>query len=380
MQFKQIIGQTAIKTKLIQTVRQNRVSHAQLLLGPPGSGKLALAFAYAQYINCEQKGDDDSCGRCPSCLKIGKMIHPDVHYSYPVIPRKSGDKPKSTDYLNEWREACGQNPYLNLNQWLAHIQAENKQGNISVAECHDIIRKLNLRTFEARYKILILWHPEYLKEAGNVLLKIIEEPPENTLFLLVAEQPELILNTILSRTQLMRINRIAPMDLQTALQERHGQSPETAGQLASLTEGNYNEALSLLESETNDQTPMFREWIGLLLSKQGPDQVAWVDRFGKIGRENQKHFLRYVLHFMREAMLSTINGSNRITAEENEIAARISDRLDYSTVEWLVGELEKAHYHIERNANPRILMLDLSIRFGRKLLDKSVFLTEQKAQ
>ncbi len=203
MQFKQIVGQDAIKQRLINSVKENRVSHAQLFLGPGGSGSLPLAVAYAQYLSCENKQDDDSCGECSSCRKYQKLMHPDLHFSYPFFAKHKDDT--ALTFIEQWREAFTANPYLSLDTWRSYLDAENKQANINIAECHQIIKKLSFKPFESVYKILILWLPEYLDKEGNALLKIIEEPQPNTLFLLVAQNQDQILNTILSRMQLIKI-------------------------------------------------------------------------------------------------------------------------------------------------------------------------------
>jgi DNA polymerase-3 subunit delta' len=199
MRFKDIIGQEAIKQRLINSVNENRVSHAQLFLGPEGSGSLALAVAYAQYLSCEDKQTDDSCGVCSSCRKYQKLMHPDLHFSYPFFAKHKDDT--ALTYIEQWRDAFTANPYLSLDIWRGYLEAENKQANINIAECHQIIKKLSFKPFESAYKILILWLPEYLDKEGNALLKVIEEPQPNTLFLLVAQNQDQILNTILSRTQ-----------------------------------------------------------------------------------------------------------------------------------------------------------------------------------
>ena len=217
MQFKEVIGQQKVKDYLLKSAQSDQVSHAQLFLGPEGCGNLALAIAYAQYLQCRNKGATDACGKCSSCIKANKLIHPDIHFSYPTV----GSKAKSTDFLKEWRDAVEQQPYMNVYQWLQHIKAENKQGNITREECEAIIRKLSLRAYESTYKVLIVWMPEYLGKEGNRLLKLIEEPPVNTVFLLVAENANLILNTILSRTQQLRIHRLSDAAIKEALVERH---------------------------------------------------------------------------------------------------------------------------------------------------------------
>src|SRR6516225_2271587 len=232
--FKDVIGQAPVKQHLVELVQSNRLSHALLFLGQEGSGALPMALAFAQYVVCEQPRDGDACGVCPPCIKAKQLIHPDIHYSYPDIPKKAGDKPVSTDYGAEWREFIAQYPYGNSYDWLQFIGAENKQGNITAQECNDIIHKLNLKSFESGYKILVMWMPEYLGNEGNKLLKLIEEPPASTLFILVAENESLILQTILSRTQLVRIPLPEPADIQQGLIERSGVAQEQARQIAVL--------------------------------------------------------------------------------------------------------------------------------------------------
>src|SRR6201996_9632885 len=203
MQFKQVVGQDAIRQRLINSVKENRVSHAQLFLGPGGSGGLPLAVAYAQYVSCENRLADDSCGECSSCRKYEKLMHPDLHFSYPFFAKHKDDN--ALTFIEQWREAFLSYSYINLDIWRNYLEADNKQANINIAECHQIIKKLSFKPFESAYKIMILWLPEYLDKEGNSLLKIIEEPQPNTLFLLVAQNQDQILNTILSRTQLIKI-------------------------------------------------------------------------------------------------------------------------------------------------------------------------------
>src|ERR1700709_1187990 len=248
MQFKQIVGQDAIKQRLMNTVNENRVSHAQLFLGPEGSGSLALAVAYAQYLCCEDKQPDDSCGVCSSCRKYQKLMHPDLHFSYPFFAKHKDDN--ALTFIEEWREAFLANPYLNLDTWRGYLEAENKQANINIAECHQIIKKLSFKPFESEYKVLILWLPEYLDKSGNALLKIIEEPQPNTLFLLVAQNQDLILNTILSRTQLIKIPSLSYTDIKDYLIREQNQTETEAAEIAYLSNGNLTEALSLLQHDS----------------------------------------------------------------------------------------------------------------------------------
>jgi DNA polymerase-3 subunit delta' len=241
MQFKDIIGQEATKQRLINSVNENRVSHAQLFLGPEGAGALALAVAYAQYLSCEDKQPDDSCGVCSSCRKYQKLMHPDLHFSYPFFAKHKDDT--ALTFIEQWRDAFTTNPYLSLDIWRGYLDADNKQANINIAECHQIIKKLSFKPFESVYKILILWLPEYLDKEGNALLKVIEEPQPNTLFLLVAQNQDQILNTILSRTQLIKIPCLNYEDIKGELIHKHHQTETAAAEIAYLSNGNMTEAL-----------------------------------------------------------------------------------------------------------------------------------------
>lgn len=404
MQFQSITGHAATKEQLVQMVQHNRLSHALLFLGKEGSGALQLALAFAQYITCDKVNGkqtakpaepslfgepepptandqpsaiNDSCGTCPACKKAAEFIHPDIHFSYPVIPSKPGDKPISTDYIKEWRQFIKEQPYGNVYDWLQFIEAENKQGNITSEECNDIIRKMNLKSFEAAYKILILWMPEYLTKNGNKLLKLIEEPPSNTLFIFVAENDELILPTILSRTQLVKIPLHTNMELEAALELQNGVNPEKARQVAAVAEGNYREALHLLQHADDDWQALLREWLNAIL-KTGPvAQVKWIDDTSKLGREKQKQFLKYFIHLLEQAIrlraLSTTNHQPP-TTNDSDFALRLNKITSIGQQEAIIEELDKASYYIERNANPKMLFHALSIKLYHIISNKSVIL------
>src|SRR5690606_4393157 len=268
MRFKEIVGHQSIKEQLVNTVKNNRVSHAQLFLGPEGSGSLALAVAYAQYINCEHRTDEDSCGQCPSCRKYEKLIHPDLHFSYPFFPTK--ELAVATDVLKEWREAFLTNPYLGMDYWRDRLDAGNKQANIPIKEAHDIIKKLRLKAYEAEYKVLIMWHQEYLDKEGNALLKLIEEPPAKTVVLLVAENHEKILNTIISRTQLVKINKVSHEEITNYLVEKHSLPHNEASEIAFIADGNIQEALNLLQNkEHSSNFQLFVEWLRTIVTDRG---------------------------------------------------------------------------------------------------------------
>lgn len=397
MLFKNVIGQQDIKLHLANMVHQNRISHALLFLGKEGSGALPLAIAFAQYIVCEKVGKPaaaagpslfgeepptadssgpvlDACGECPSCQKMQQLMHPDIHFSYPVVPRKPGDKPLSSDYMQEWREFISKYPYGNAYDWLQFIGAENKQGNITALECNDIIRKLSLKSFESGFKILVMWMPEYLGNEGNKLLKLIEEPPPNTLFILVAENESLILQTILSRTQLVKIPALTPQDVTAALTARAGLQEEQARQIALIAEGNYREALQLTRHADEDWQSLLRDWLNAIL-KNGPiAQVKWVDEVSKQGREKQKQFLRYFNHLLEQAIRLQAMGAGHVhlASQEQDFASRLNKIANLAQQQAIIEELDKAAYYIERNANAKMLFHALTIKLYHILAHKQV--------
>ncbi|MVN90562.1 DNA polymerase III subunit [Mucilaginibacter aquatilis] len=362
MQFKEIVGQQAVKQRLLNTVKENRVSHAQLFLGPEGSGSLALAVAYAQYLSCEDKQPHDSCGVCASCRKYEKLVHPDLHFSYPFFASDKNDTALS--FIEQWREALLTHPYLSLDLWRGYLEAENKQANINIAECHQIIKKLSLKPFESVYKILILWLPEYLDKEGNTLLKIIEEPQPNTVFLLVAQNQDQILNTILSRTQLVKIPTLGYTDVRDYLVNEKGIPGRTAEEAAYLSSGNLTEALTMLTQETNSFHQDFLDWLRKCYSNKGLEMMKFVEKIAKAGRESQKNFIRYGINYIRECCL-ILSGAGELVhlpAAEKDTAQKMSAVMTIEMTEAITNVLEKAHYAVERNANPKILFLDVSLQ------------------
>lgn len=376
MQFKDVIGQNEVKIRLSEMVARNRLSHALLFLGKEGVGALPMALAFAQYVVCEDKSIEDACGQCDACKKAAQLIHPDIHFSFPVIPKKTGDKPVSSDYIKEWREFLNNYPYGNAFDWLQSIGAENKQGNITAEECNDIIRKLSLKSFESEYKILILWLPEYLKKEGNKLLKLIEEPPAKTLFLLVAENEEQIISTILSRTQLVKIPLLESADIQNALQTRSGLSVDAALAVANLAEGSYRNALQLMQNISEDWQQYVREWLNSILKENPSGLSKWIDDVNKLGREKQKQLIRYFSHLLAQSIRLRIIGENNIqlSSQDKDFAIRLNKIASVSQQEVMVEELDKAAYYIERNANAKMLFHALSIKFKYIIRQKIVIL------
>jgi len=363
MKFTDIIGHRSIKQRLLRTVADNRVSHAQLFLGPEGSGSLALAVAYAQYINCERKTADDSCGQCGSCRKYQKIIHPDLHFSYPFFA--DGKEDVAANYLSEWRGAFSENPYLGLDFWRDRLNAGNKQANINIAEAHDIIKKLSLKAFEAEYKVLVMWLPEYLSTQGNALLKLIEEPPAKTLFLLVAENQDRILNTIISRTQLVKIPKLPHADIRQYLASERSLPDDRANEIAFIADGNMQIAIDLLSDASNAYFEMLIGWLRSIVADAGLEVIRRCEEdFPKLGRENQKNFLLYAVRMFRQIVLEQQGLSDLVLLQgaELDFVKKFGRLFRTEQLGAAIDLLEKTFYRVERNANPKILFLDLSLQ------------------
>ena len=383
MRFSEIFGQQQIKNYLVNTVKNSRVSHAQLFLGPEGSGKLALAIAYAQFISCTNKQyfgpgsplTGDSCGVCPSCLKFNELIHPDIHFFYPITTTKDvKSKPKSIDFIKTWREMLLKNDYyISLNDWYDTIGVENKQGIINAEDCDEIVRKLSLKSYESEYKIIILWMVEKLYHAAAPkILKILEEPPEKTLFILISENHEQIINTIISRTQMVKIPRLSHKDISSALIEKYQATEISARKIANVADGNLVFAKSLLQEAEEDgyHFSLFQRWLRLCYRFSNEDVfelTKFIDEISKIGRENQKIFFNYALKIIRNTSL--INHGNdklmKLTEEEADFVSNFSKVITAHRAPAFSEELNKAVFHIERNANPKVLFMDLSFKLNQ---------------
>ena len=372
MQFSQIIGQTEVKERLIRSVKENRVSHAQLFLGPSGCGSLALALAYAQYIHCENRSKDDSCGECSSCTKHSKVIHPDLHFSYPFIPSKEKKIVTSSDELHKWREVLIANPYLTLDDWFDYLGVENQQPIIPEVESGEILRKLNLTAYEAEYKITIIWMAEKLHNAAsNKLLKILEEPPEKTVFILLVENEDQLLRTIVSRTQLIKINRIDDESLMNVLIKKDGLTSDNARNITFIAEGNYNTAQQLIHKNEDAEFNLFtfQTWMRSALKFDINAINKLVNDFAELGRERQKNFLSYCMHLMRESLV--INYADdaimKVTDKEADFLKKFSPFIHAGNCLQFADAFNQAAGHIERNAHPKILFLDLSFKMNELL-------------
>lgn len=376
MQFKDIPGHEHTKQLLIQTVKENRISHAQLFLGPEGCGKLALAIAYAQYISCPNRTDTDSCGQCPQCQKYQKLIHPDLHFVYPVVSGKGSIKPVSDDFIADWRKFVNHRNYHRIDDWYDFIGSENSQGAIFAQESQEIIKKLNLKTFESEYKVMIIWMPEKMNETcANKLLKMIEEPPEKTLFVLVAENEEMILTTIRSRTQLIKISKPDIQDIVTAL---HSEFPDsdavTLENSAMLADGNYLEAVQVLKQFRTGQVeiPEFELFTTLMRESFSSHYDAIIklsETLSKLGREKQKKFFDYCQRLVRECfMLSSVSRDLvRLTPGEMKFAEKFSPFIHSGNISALSELFAEACRNIERNAYGKLVFTDLAIKISTQL-------------
>jgi DNA polymerase-3 subunit delta' len=366
MRFKEIIGQIELKTKLLNLVKVGRISHTQLFLGPQGSGNLALAVAFSQYINCLNPLEEDSCGECASCVKFEKLIHPDLHFTIPTIsPIK-----KSNELAEEWRKNFLKNPYLNDFDWLNTLDSKaNKQGNITAEECRDIIHRLALTSYEAKYKTQIIWQPELLVKEGNILLKLLEEPPVGTLIILVGSNTEKILPTILSRAQTIKIPKLLDEEISSALIQFHQCDYQKASDIARLSDGNFNMALSLLHSGHDGYFERYSAWMRCCFAGKVDELQKWVEEINETGREYVKNFMGYTSQMMRAAFIYKYGDAKllRVNAEELAFIAKFSAFINQENLSAILQSLDEAVNQAERNANVKILFLNLSLYIGSQL-------------
>ncbi|MCQ2351598.1 MAG: DNA polymerase III subunit delta [Paludibacteraceae bacterium] len=354
MQFKDIIGQEEVKAHIIKNINEGRVPHAQLFWGGEGVGKFALALATIQYLNCEHRNGDDSCGECESCRLISKLSHPDVHFSYPIV--KGNTNGTSEEFLDEWREMVLESPYFNMHQWMERINEAGKIGTIYVSECESITKKLSFKSFKAKYKCLIIWLPEKMQEQGaNKLLKLIEEPPADTLFFLVSEHPEMLLSTITSRTQALHIKNISVADLSTKVPE----------DIARLSAGNYIKALDLMNSQgrNTELVKRYRELMGLVFLKN----LVGLKDFAATASESREEtleFLGYACNLTREVFIANLCNPNLNYRSADEVAftEKFKRFVTETNIEGIIDNFTRAYEDVERNANIKLTMFDLGLQ------------------
>lgn len=374
MLFSEIIGQEDLKKRLIASVNDGRISHAQLFLGEEGTGNLPLALAYAQYIMCEDKQEFDSCGGCSACIKNKKLTHPDLHFVFPTAnTEKAKTKPVSDIFLAEWREIVIENKaYFSINQWQEKIQTENKALLIPAEESNEIIKKLSLKTYESEYKVMIIWYPEkFNNSSANKLLKILEEPEPKTLFILVAHDSGQLMPTILSRTQLFKVNKITADDLAKKIENQFQLSIDQATNISLLADGNYLSAKKLVESVDNEGFfyTLFTNWMRAAFKADVILLIGFSDDMQKIGREKQKQFISYCLHIFRESLIHNFGSKelNKTTSTESQFLIKFAPFIHGANCLEIIELFNDAYYHIERNANPKILFLDVSFKLTKLL-------------
>lgn len=367
MQFKDVIGQGELKSHLIQEILADKVSHAQLFLGKPGYGSLPMALAFVQFLFCEDKQEQDSCGVCSSCRKTQDLQHPDLHFSFPVV---QAINKKSDSFLADWRAQMKENPYFDLNNWLKRIDEKGRKPIIGTEESQEIIKKLSLKSYEGGYKVMVIWMAEEMNPTcSNKLLKILEEPPAKTLFILVCESQEYILPTIVSRTQLVKIPRINLEELSKHFQQKFNLVATIADSLSARVDGDFIEALEMLgESQEQDENrELFIQLMRVCYKKDVVPMMDWAELISGLTKEKQKIFLRYSLHMFRQSMLHnyTQNQLTRVSDEENQFLKKFAKFITGNNVFDFMETFNDAHYHIERNAHPKILFTNICFKVMR---------------
>ncbi|MCF0071319.1 DNA polymerase III subunit delta [Dyadobacter sp. CY261] len=363
MLFRDIPGLENIKSTLRRSVRNSHLAHAQLFDYSTGGAGLAMALAFSTYINCENRNEEDACGTCASCAKMSKLVHPDFHFIFPIATSKKIDGKTSEAFLPLWRSFLLENPYRVLPDWLDHIGADNKQGNISVEEARGILRKLSVKAYEGEYKILLIWKPDIMNAASsNAILKILEEPPEKTLFLLVSDQSDKLLTTIISRTQRITIPAFTDLEIKSYL-KRQDITDTVANQVAYLCDGNLAEALKLVQEEQDDRSAWFADWMRSSYKFDVAHLVKLAETYDVMSKEKQKGLLEYALRLFRD-MLVWSHGAGellRVPQEELTFVQNFSKTVNFESMESMIGEVNTAYYHIERNVRAKMVFLDLSL-------------------
>lgn len=382
MVFEKIIGQEHIKKHLIKATENNRIPHAQLFVGKEGCGTLPMAIEYAKHLLCSTANDKETCAK-----KCDKLQHPDLHFAFPVTTNDNVKRhPISNLFLQDWRSFVTQQPYGSLFDWLQHIGVENKQGQIGVDEAEDIVKKLTLKSYEGGFKVMLIWMAEKMNiAASNKLLKLIEEPPNKTIFLLVTEDEGQIINTIKSRCQALHFPRLSENDIAQALIKNENINESEAVRIAYQAEGNYNKAIHYLHNDSNELLfeEWFITWIRSAFRAKGnasviQDLIGWSDTIAKSGRETQKQFLQYCLHFFRQALLLNYGAPDLVFIETKSPGFNIEKFAPFihsGNIETINNEVNDAQYHIERNGNAKIILLDLSIKLTRLLHAKEEKIT-----
>jgi DNA polymerase III subunit delta' len=371
MLFSEIPGLADLKQTLIQSVQNGHVAHAQLWAGNEGSANLGLALAYAQYLNCESPGEQDACGTCAACFKNRKLIHPDLHFVFPVTTtQKIAKDASSQKFLPDWRQFLLRQPYAGLSDWLEAIEAENKQPNIAAEEARQVLQTLSLKAFEGKYKVMLIWLPERLHPtAANVLLKVLEEPPPQTVFLLVSQCPDDMLPTILSRTQLLRIPDFSEEDIEKFLREKQNTEPEKARKISFLADGNLQLALKLLHDTPDEALAIFRQWMRHCYGYKAAELLDFAEGFQKMSKDEQKSLLEYGLQIFRDCLL-LLTGETalvRLPDARLKFATDFTKMMSLEKIQFFYTAFNESVFHLERNASPKIVAFDLSLQVSARI-------------
>lgn len=365
--WSDIVGQQEVKQHLMRLLAENRLPHAIMLCGPKGAGKLPLALAFAQTLLCQHPTDDGACGSCSDCHMSAIWAHPDLHFSFPIYKGKSSDKPVSDDFLQEWREQISRCPYFDTEEWLEDIGAENQQIVIYVQESDNLQRKLALKSSQGGRKVVVIWLPERMNEqTGNKLLKLIEEPPVGTHFLLVSQEPDLVLGTIQSRVQRINVPALSEEDICEALQVRHAMSPKDAKLLAHIAQGSYTEALKRMQSDS-EQKLFFDLFVQLMrhcYARRIKEIHEWSLTVTELGRERQKRMLEYFQQQLRENFIYNFHQPqiNFLGREEENFSTRFAPFINQSNVVGIMTELSDAQRDISQNVSARMVFFDLALK------------------
>lgn len=374
MQFKEIIGQKKAKDSFLKMVSENRVPHALILKGKPGIGKLAFANAIAQFVNCEDPSETESCGKCSSCSKIRKGIHPDVRYILPIISNKvEGKNPVSDDFFPQFREQFIVNPYYSFNTWVGQMQGENKQVGIRINEIRELKRKISLKAFEAKYKVVIIWNAEKINnEAANAMLKLLEEPPERTMIIMTVSDTSALLTTINSRCQRIQMHRIDDATLAAHLTAHHGLGGERALQIAQLAEGSVAVAEEMVEESNRSLSELYMLWLRTCHKGEFGEIQDVVEQVSKENKEFQKLFLSYALQKLRDSLLFSFNADHlsATTAEERDFQQKFSKFIQLNGIDEMGRLIEDSLYYISRNASSPMVLSVLSLRIHSLLTGK----------
>jgi DNA polymerase-3 subunit delta' len=365
--FKDIIGQESTIALLRSAVAEGRVPHAQLICGGEGTGKLAVAIAYARYLCCTHRNGEDACGECPSCKKFDKLVHPDLHFAFPIYKKESTKPAYSDDFIDKWRQAITDNPYLNLNQWMSHIGTENQQGLIYASQSEEIIRKLTLKSSEGNYKVMIIWMAEKMNgECSNKLLKMIEEPPAQTVFLRIAENPDLLLPTIQSRVQRLPLRPVEEEVIARALCDRYGLTDSDARQIAHASAGNWLQAVEAIHlgSRSKEYIELFMALMRRSYARDLKGMRQWADTVAGMGREPQKNFLIYCQRMIRESFICNFHRPeiNYMNVDEANFTTRFAPFVNEKNIFGIMDELSEAQRHIEQNVNAKMVFFDLALK------------------